>query len=548
MIQTHMVHDDTPGSNLIFKIDRLKSGVLGTNNILEVEYNWLETNTWYVVNYYIKTLNIGVFELDQSIQTTAVLQETCFYKDTHCTTAQGVLVWKKESIKTCRFTEGQSSYCLYSVSDFDTHISCPELEISLHNISSIAACGGFIGTSSQGLYFTQMGGENIRDDIMTTNDFRAIATRPKTRRRRHAEKKFKNGLDARFNAKLQFFMEYISRFTTFEIMKLHYEVCKINQAQMRLIEHTAKTGNPSVIPNVLLGDGSYKAQLNGDVLSIWKCHDIKQYMFLRREKCTLEWPVKYMLKHEAKVGYVAPLSHIIVDLPTAMNEPCREFIFDTGKDTILLSNRSFVTNLPVLPRPGDYEAGGLKRPQISIESTGMYDVIENGNPEGAYELHKETQRSTLLLGEMEKKSVVRPDSTNAAKVLDSVMENIVSPIALASVFQYLGYGLIIILSIFVLGVGFQTGIVPAFIKILVGQVKAIFTGLLKIICSVGKTICIRKTGSSLEAAETQKADSKVATSLYSKARLALPAASAPTLADSFELCEIPPVPPRQKNK
>lgn len=64
----------------------------------------------------------------------------------------GVIVWNSYLPTTCRLTQGDSTLCLYSESDF--RLSCPELQMSITKPQMTDICNMKIFNSQQGLLFT----------------------------------------------------------------------------------------------------------------------------------------------------------------------------------------------------------------------------------------------------------------------------------------------------------------------------------------------------------------------------------------------------------
>jgi hypothetical protein len=72
-------------------------------------------------------------------------------------------------------------------------------------------------------------------------------------------------------------------------------------------------------------------------------------MFLPRNNCTLEWPVRYVLNLDQYTGWMKPVSHEITQTPTEVVCPPASFYFDIGNGSLLLSNRTIEFNLPFAP-------------------------------------------------------------------------------------------------------------------------------------------------------------------------------------------------------
>jgi hypothetical protein len=122
---------------------------------------------------------------------------------------------------------------------------------------------------------------------------------------------------------------------TFAVQMLHTSVCRNNQILLDLLRSLAAGGSPSLILPALLGENHYRASLSGDILSVFKCDIIYNYMFQPRTECQVEWPILFLHNHDQKEGFLTPLSHEIVDTATPTECPAGQFFFDSGTHVVL---------------------------------------------------------------------------------------------------------------------------------------------------------------------------------------------------------------------
>jgi hypothetical protein len=123
----------------------------------------------------------------------------------------------------------------------------------------------------------------------------------------------------------------------FAVQMLHTSVCWNNQNLLDLLHSLAAGGSPSLLLQALLGENHYRASLSGDILSVFKCDIIHNYMFQPRTECQVEWPILFLHNHDQKEGFLIPLSHEMVDTATPTECPAGQFFFDSGSHVILLT-------------------------------------------------------------------------------------------------------------------------------------------------------------------------------------------------------------------
>ncbi|CAL8128213.1 unnamed protein product [Orchesella dallaii] len=373
-----------------------KGGIIGTFDKLNIVSYWWHNVSGTVINYAIVPLKIAILELDKSIQTTSILKRPCLYNESTCPTEIGILVWNSNDVKICRLKELQSTTCIYAYGQGSKRLTCPDVELSLHDISHIQLCHHTLGSSSQGIFFAQKDPYEI-DGVITTSDVIRSLIKPKRSRRSTQEI---NAFEAFMNAKLNYLYEVVTNQTSHAINKIHHDVCKANQMNLYLVRYMAETGHPTVVPRYISGDPSYRAALSGDILSVWQCVEIRSYKFLPRETCIREWPVAYIFNNKLLMGYVSPLSHTILSKPTLMPEPCSEFFFDGESNVYQLTNDGAVlTQIPTIPNNGDNQKH-FNFPDLSFRSGSGFDISEITDIAHTYSILREVQARALRLDEL----------------------------------------------------------------------------------------------------------------------------------------------------
>ncbi|CAL8129843.1 unnamed protein product [Orchesella dallaii] len=381
-----------------------KAGVHGTFETLSIKSSWWSNSSASVINYYFLPLKIAVLELDSSIQSVTIFKKPCMYIESFCLTELGILVWDVKDIKTCRLREGENTRCLYSKGDTGNRLTCPELELSLHDLQHVQLCNQTFGTSSQGIYFAQNTLGEYDDIIVTQKEIRTLVSSPKARSRRAAKYNEASAQDAFINAKFNYLYEVVGKNTKHAIQKVMQEVCKANQRTLDTVRYMAETGHPTLITRYVFGDSSYKAAFAGDIVTIWQCTEIQRYKFLLREECMLEWPVSYIHNGIIMEGFVVPLSHTIISIPTRRPVPCMEFYFDTGHVVYHLSNEgATVVHLPTLPKPGDDHKELKYFPDLSFKSGSGFDITELTDVGHTYSLLRDAQARANHLKSIETK-------------------------------------------------------------------------------------------------------------------------------------------------
>ena len=395
---------------------RIRNGYYGTKNIPDAQYTWCRDRNATAVNYYLIHLSITVSNIDNSVQATTMLTETCYAFMGFCKTENGMLVWTPIPFDHCRIKAGEATTCLKTGS----RISCPEVSLAITEWEIIRMCGFKFGRNYQGIIFTQDSvwtterklttdsgkiKEKLRLEAASREDktvrFRRETTEAPVRidgnRTSTTPSPFISGFatTAEMNARFEFLYDMLSHNMSFNVQQLHSEVCKSNKMLLETIRILAQGGSPSLLVRVLLGNDNYRARLNGDVLSIWKCEEIYNYMMLPRTTCIVEWPVMYMDGHDQKTGYISPLSHEIITEPTPVQCPAPDYFFDTGDFVVLLTNKSILTDIPTLPKPLD-NFNISEMPNLSFKSPGIYTLSSISGHETILELTREMRNRYVL--------------------------------------------------------------------------------------------------------------------------------------------------------
>lgn len=346
-----------------------KNGIFGTYKPLVLETAWWSNKSAEVTNFFVIPLTVAVLELDESVKATVSFQRPCFYNESSCETEIGLLVWKSSDVKECRLQEGETSSCIYTIDNDIKTLTCPDLQLSLHDLSAIEMCGVKFGTSSQNVYFSQGRIGEIDSFTVTPDKVRSLISSPKKKNKRKRRSAFDN-LDSFVNARSNFITDTLINHTETYVRELEAQICHVNQRNLHLIKYMAQSGHPTLIPRFFLGEEQYRATFCGDGLSIWQCNKVHSYKFLTRTTCTREWPVRYIYEGMELEGWVSPLSHVIVNQPTELPEPCDEYYFDTGDHLLQLTNFGPQTaSLPTLPVLGEKIDHSRSKVPLSFKGT-----------------------------------------------------------------------------------------------------------------------------------------------------------------------------------
>lgn len=375
---------------------RLYDSLFSTNKSLAIDYSWPHTNIIEVTNYYYVTQKIFVNNHNNEIISASNLIESCKYTKGHCKTQNGVIVWDPLAFNPCRLIAGEKTRCILTEGKkhSQTRISCPGVNLAMTHISTYGFCGIHLGTNRQGILFSQEKARDILPEIVTTTRLTNIVYR-NGRAKRHIpdnehfkDPSFKS--DAQLNGEFQYLFEVLRENTTYALHQIHREVCHSNQIMLELIRSLGAAGMTSLMVRSLLHDPSYRAVQNGDALSIFRCLRVSRYMLLPKsaDNCTLEWPVMYMVDGDKYEGWFSGIDHEISNKPTRVPCPSPNFIMDVGNQTIQLSNRSIIVDVPILPSPG----GGKTVPDfpdLSWGTPGMYSARDISGTDTLFALNRE---------------------------------------------------------------------------------------------------------------------------------------------------------------
>lgn len=425
----HMVvnKEDPEGAPLT----HLRDGQFGTNKEVDNDYSWPGKTVAYVTNYYYVSLSLVVSNEDSSVQTTTKLTEKCFYQNMSCPTELGLLIWDNHhSQSTCRLSRGISTTCLYT----DNRLSCPEENLSITMIKQKSMCNMTMGYSSQGIIFTEDGRKNR---VLTTTPTHIMEIIVDVNHKSRSRKKRSptnptnpNHEDtllsaAQVNGKLQYLYDVVNKSISYNVQQIHLEICNQNRRTLQMLRILAEGGQTSLLVRILLGEGNYRSTLSGDVLSVYKCEKIYQYIMVprREDQCISDWPIQYMLKFERKSGFLSPLSHEIIETPNTVNCPPPDFYFDTGDDVFLLTNKTIVTHLPILPKPS--ESMRLKHlPDLSFSGVGVFKASSLSSKETILELVRDMKHNLkfdqVIQATLESKTLTPEQSSFVYTILQTL--------------------------------------------------------------------------------------------------------------------------------
>lgn len=341
--------------------------IVGTSNNLRADSQWMLNITTSTYNYYFREVTVSVFDLDQTIITSTDIKRNCLYNESHCATTFGVLVWKATDFKTCRLTEIGTTSCLLSLHSTSSRLTCPELQISLHNIAHKKMCNLTFGTTSQGYSFLQHDEHQVHGNISMSKNLTGIITNPLRRVRRDINNDT-DPHDMFLNGKYSYLYDNLKNSIEHSFQVIHHDICNLNFLLWTTLVSVAKIGYPTVLVQTLYRDESLRASFSGDVLSVWSCAPIYTYKFLNRTECMYEWPIAYLQDGKQYNEYVLPFSHAVVEEPVPMPEPCSEFYYDASDYILhLTSDGPRRVNLPFLPQPA-MGSKNLTLPNITFTS------------------------------------------------------------------------------------------------------------------------------------------------------------------------------------
>lgn len=374
---------------------RIQDGYFGTSNIPDPQASWARMGIDTVKNYYFVDMFVVVNNQDDTIQSNTKLIDKCYYNEGQCATEYGLLIWNPAAVKTCRLKQGQTTTCLKT----GNRISCPELALAMTEWEQIKLCKHNFAVSTQGIIFTQ---DKIWQDgkaiTAKTDEVEMMLIRQEAERK-EAKKRYKRetrvSTQTEMNARFQFLYDILATNLTFGIQQVHHDICRTNKMMLETLRILAQGGSPSLLVRVLMGSDDYRARLNGDVVAIWECDKVYNYMMQQRSDCTVEWPVTYMEGHDKKFGFISPLSHEIVEKATPIPCPAPDFYFDVGDYVIQLTNKTVTTNLPILPKPM-MTSNLTGMPKLSFKTPGVYSLSEITGRETLLELSRDIGNRYML--------------------------------------------------------------------------------------------------------------------------------------------------------
>jgi hypothetical protein len=446
-------------------IVRLSDGFFGTTQVLVEKYYWLYSYQHTVTNFYMIAISISASDSDDYIMTTSKIIDRCRLQKGVCDTETGVLVWSPGDMKVCRLKEGETTACLLT----QDRMSCPSLEMSITKIESKLVCGMKMGGSKQGILFSQ-NNYSVNSEIVLTSEAR-IKVKERIRLRRDAGAEIEKearvpaiipGLismsdkvpkqqmmpGSQINAKLLYMYQIVESNYHFGIQTIHSQVCKAHQSHLQLLRMLAAGGQPSTLVRTLMHNPGYRATKNGDLLEIYKCQEIIDYMLLPQTECTLEWPVEFVSGTEKKIGYLTGITHEIMDTPTYVPCPAPNYYFEYGNYTVHLTNRSIIETFPILP--SSYDDVSMKRmPELSFGSPGIYLVDEISGADTIAGLMKNMNKQTRIdqiINARVRGDQLTPEQMYSMQVLKeylvSPFQNSLATICIIGLFLIIGFVLI----------------------------------------------------------------------------------------------------------
>lgn len=325
-------------------------GTFSTENKLDIQSEWNNKVYDYVDNYFFRSVEVSVFDLDDSILASTDIIERCNYKDSRCFSKLGIIVWKVDDFKTCRLVEVGDSVCIFSRSHGYSRLSCEELQISMHDITEVEMCGHTFGYTSQGYFFAQHVGGDISQNVSLAKHVLEVITRRRRSKRDVSAVSEIDPVESLINARITHAIEKHSHHINERFHITHHKICTANRQLWIVLIGLAKVGDVSLFVQTIYNDASLRAYLSGDALSVIQCKTITKYRFVKRKKCCKQHPIEYVDGNDRLLGYVSPLTHYITSSATELSEPCPEFYFKTHKETLHITNGGAVAvNIPSVP-------------------------------------------------------------------------------------------------------------------------------------------------------------------------------------------------------
>src|SRR5207237_10862855 len=100
-------------------------------------------------------ISISVSNLDQTILTPVTTMIKCHYTLNSCPgQAQSIIVWTSELLRTCRLTRKISTFCIITAEPDTLRLTCPDINMSMTQLSITTICDRKMGYNAQGQPFT----------------------------------------------------------------------------------------------------------------------------------------------------------------------------------------------------------------------------------------------------------------------------------------------------------------------------------------------------------------------------------------------------------
>jgi len=450
-------------------MDRKMEGFHATNFVPEANWKWPTAQGHEVINYYFAKISITAGSQSDNIRTTTTLLDECRYSAGLCPTELGTLIWETNQLRKCRLKQGDTTRCLKT----GPRISCPQNSMSISGVTIMKICDMNLGVSDQGVIIASQFPNEVLPgmEISRIVNLALHGRRPRRRAPSPMEAPSNVSMTVQFfpkgtspyksrydngtlqgnvgfmpaneiNARFEFMYQLIREKMNFGIHLLHSEICQTNKRQLEMLLSLAESGNPSILLRTLLHTRNYKGIIQGDIISLVKCESITQYMMLPRTECIVEFPIRFISNAaDQKNGFLVPLSHEIVETSSPCPCPAPDFYFELDDRVVHLTNRSIVTTMPILPRPGDgINISSL--PPLTFDAPGIYSQREISAIDSVHALLRDMRNRYKIDDILRDQTSGKRLSTSQFEVVDNLRNLIVSP------FEDFGRKLLILCIIF----------------------------------------------------------------------------------------------------
>jgi hypothetical protein len=257
------------------KLNEISDGYLGTNVLDEPEEKWWRENNMYRVNFYAIRHVMSIDDVDMTIQTYASTKGSCLAKSGNCETEKGILVWDQYNItsRSCRLDIVKTTPCILS----GNQVSCPDINMALTGLTTIETCGMFLGYSDQRVMFVLDKSDKLGNGLRITKlEHVKNILKEYGRIKRTIDDQLITSSELAY--KLQFVHNLIAGGVNGLLQSLHLNICHLSRFAYDSLVNQAlsnKDGDITVYAQTMLSDRNVRANLKGDVISIWRCEKIK---------------------------------------------------------------------------------------------------------------------------------------------------------------------------------------------------------------------------------------------------------------------------------